>query len=437
MKFLINSSLLIGSFICCTALAETATVDKIVSEAMTQSLQLQKIEAAFDEAHWKKAETLQGFLPSLTGSVNYLTNKKYMLVDVNLGGSPASIAQVIPTTLYSLNASLPLFDGFASTNRYLSASHAQKAAEYELDWARFTTERMTILQFYKAIAAQSLKDVADQNLKSLNDHLKDAQALKKAGVSTNYDVLRVQVQASEAESEILNAQNNLDAATLKLAEILGKDTENRELIGKLPEIGADVVQKAAQLKVEDRSDIKALREKKSASDFLDDASGVYWIPKIAAFGQYQYYNNINDSFTDEAKFREAYMVGLNLTWNFFDAGSIARSKQSSAQYKQVQKNVQMTELKAKQELDFWKKKLNYFITVYQARRADIDRSTEAVRLAKEGRRAGIRTNTEQLDAEVDLARVRSHQVNAQIGALEALINLELASGQKLYNFNSL
>ena len=259
--------------------------------------------------------------------------------------------------------------------------------------------------------------------------------MKKAGVSTNYDVLRVQVQASEAESEILNSQNNLDSAQMKLAEILGKETEDRDLVGKLPEIGIDVIQKAAQLKADDRADLKALRERRIAADFLNDSTGSYWVPKIAAFGQYQYYNNINDNFTDDDKFREAYMVGLNLTWNLFDIGSIARSKQSSAQYVQVQKNIQMTELKAKQDRDFWKKKLNYYITVYQARRADIDRSTEAVRLAHEGRRAGIRTNSEQLDAEVDLARVRAHQVTAQIGAIEALVNLELATGQKLYNFN--
>ncbi len=415
--------------------AETANVQKIVAEAMSQSLQLQKSEAAYDEAGWKKAESLQGFLPSLSGSVNYLTNKKYLLVDINLGGFPASIAQVVPTTLYSLNASLPLFDGFASTHRLLSSSHAKKAAEYDLDWARFSVERNVILQFYRALAAKSLRDVADQSLKSLNDHLRDSQALKKAGVSTNYDVLRVQVQASEAESEILNSQNNLDSAQMKLAEILGKETEDRELVGKLPEITEDVLKKVSQLKIDDRSDIKALQERKIASEYFDASTGTYWVPKIAAFGQYQYYNNINDSFTDQDKFREAYLVGLNLTWNLFDIGPIARSKQSSAQNIQVQKNVQMTELKAKQDLDFWKKKLKYYITVYQSRRADIDRSTEAVRLARAGRRAGIRTNTEQLDAEVDLSRVRAQQVIAQIGAIEALVNLELSTGQTLYNFN--
>lgn len=428
--------LLVALCISNSAYAETVGIQKIISEVSSQSLQLQKTEAAYQEASWKQTESLQGFLPSLSGAVNYNANKRFMLVDVNLGGSPTSMAQVIPTTMYSLNATLPLFDGFSSTNRMMSARHAKKSAEYELDWARFSVERMTILQFYKAIAAQSLKEVADQNLKSLSDHLKDTLALKKAGVSTNYDVLRVQVQASEAESEILNAQNNLDLAKMKLAEMLGKDHEDRELKGQLPEISLEAVKKAASLKAENRKDLLALRERKIAADFMDDSTGSYLLPKIAAFAQYQYYNNINDSFNDTDKFREAYLVGLNLTWNLFDGmGSIARSKESTAQYTQIQKNLQMTEIKARQELDFWKKKLNYFITVYQARREDIARSTEAVRLSKEGRRAGSLTNTEQLDAEVDLARVRANQVNAQIGALEALVNLELATGQQLFSFN--
>jgi outer membrane protein TolC len=56
-------------------------------------------------------------------------------------------------------------------------------------------------------------------------------------------------------------------------------------------------------------------------------------------------------------------------------------------------------------------------------------------LAQEGRRAGVRTSTELLDAESDLFRSRAGLITAQMGAIEALVNLELVSGQKLFDFN--
>lgn len=418
------------------ARAESVDLRHLVSEVFSDSPVIEKSKASLDEAHWKKVETYQGFLPRLDGSLNYLTDKRYMLVDINLGGGPASIAQVVPTTLYTLTASLPLFDGFASTHRYWAGQSLEQSAQHELDWTRFSAERQITLLFYKTLAAQALKDVAEQNLKTLNDHLKDAQALKKAGIVTNYDVLRVEVQVSEAKSEVLNTADNYEMARYKLGEALGKDYENRDLDGKLPVISNQVLAQVKALQLEKRSDLLSMKEKVDSLHDLNTAAGRSWSPKISAYGQYQYYNNINDSFSDKDKFREAYQVGFALTWNFFDGmGSIAKSHQSAAQVQQLDTTLKMATLKAKQDYEFWKRKLNYFKTVYDARVVDIDKSTESIRLAKEGRHAGTRTSTELLDAELDLFHSRAGMVNAQIGVVESLINLELATGQPIYQLN--
>jgi outer membrane protein TolC len=416
--------------------AETVKLSILISEALHDSPTVQKSQAAYDEAHWKKVETYQGFLPHLDGSVNYITNKRYMLVDINFGGGPVSVPQILPTTIYTLTATLPLFDGFASTNRYWAGTNLESSAQHDLDWTRFSTARQVTLQFYRTLAAQALKDVAEQNLKTLSDHLRDVQALKKAGIATNYDVLRVEVQVSEARSEILNTTDNYDLARYKLGELLGKEVENRELEGKLPVLSEKTILQAKALKLEDRSDLKSLGERVQSLRDLDTAESRFWVPKIAAYGQYQYYNNLNDRFDDSDKFREAYNIGFSLTWNFFDGmGSIARWRQSAARAQQLDNTLHQANLKAGQDYEFWKRKLNYFKTVYDSRNVDIDKSSESIRLAREGRRAGTRTSTELLDAELDLFRARAGLVNAQIGVVESVINLELTTGQPVYDFN--
>lgn len=412
------------------------SIQEVISETAHDSLQIQKAESSYKESQWRKREAYSGFLPTLTGGVNYLTDKKYMLVDVDFGGSQVTIPQIIPTTLYTLQATWPIFDGFASTNRYLSGSANEDSARSELEWTQFSTTRQAILQFYRVLASQILKDVAEQNVKTLSDHLKDVQAFKKAGVSTQYDVLRVEVQVSEAQSEILNSQDSLELAQLRLGEVLGKETESRKPVGQLPVLKESLLQGLEKSSVEDRKDLLALKQKMQGAHYLESSANRYWIPKIFLVGQYQKYNNRNDRFDDDAAFRDAYQVGVNLTWNLFDGlASTSRSGIAEQQALQIEKTYRMAQIKAQNEYEFWKRKYLYFCTVYQSRVNDITRSTEAVRLAREGRRAGTRTNTELLDAETDLYRAKAGQVNAQIGAVEALINLELSSGKKLYDFN--
>lgn len=415
--------------------AESVDLKTVIREASTDSLSVQKAHDYLDEASWKKNEAFAGFLPTLVGQVNYMADKRYMLVDVDLGGNKITIPQIIPTSTYSLTASLPLFDGFANVNRMQAGLSLRDSAKNELDWTQFSTQRQVTLLFYKTLAAQALKEVSETNLKTLQDHLKDIQALKKAGISTNFEVLRVEVQVSEAQSEVMNATDNLELARYKLGEALGKEKEEREVIGELPVIQNVDLKSLDGLRLEDRQDLKAINERVQSQRYADTAAGRFWVPRISAFGQYQYYNNINDRFDDNSAYREAYQYGVNLTWNFFDGmSSIAKSGQSAAQLHQSEKALQMAKIKSAQDVELWKRKLKFFESVYQSRHSDVEKSNEALRLAREGRRVGTRTSTDVLDAELDLFRSRAGQVNAQIGAIEAVLNLELVTGQKIYNF---
>lgn len=426
---LIQSLLMTAS----AAFSEPLTLQQAVSEA-SHSPQVTKAEAYRDEQDWKKVEAVSAFLPSVTGTLNYLTNKRYGLVDVNLGGAPASIEQIVPTTQYTLSARWNLFDGLASTNRYFAAQAFDESATLEFDWAKFQTERQVMLAYYKVLAAEQVKLVSEQNLKALKDHGKDVEAMRKAGMSTQYDLLRTQVQTSEAEAEAVNADDQVVNSRNKLAEVLGKDSEDRLPQGNLPVLTADLVSKTKKSTAK-KLDLLALQKRSEGLNYSANAMNRHWIPKISVFADYNYYNNKNDKFGDDEAFRESYLVGATLSWALFDGfGAMARSGQAEAQALQLAKTTRMTELKTKNDLDFWIRKYLYFISLYKSKTTDIDRSSEAARLAKAGRKAGVRTNTEVLEAQADVFRSKAAQINAQIGAIEALVNIELATGESLYTF---
>jgi outer membrane protein TolC len=248
--------------------------------------------------------------------------------------------------------------------------------------------------------------------------------------------LRVEVQLSESQTEMLNTQDEYEMSKFKLGEALGKEKETRDLVGALPIVKFTDLKALENVKPDDRADLKALKYKTDAMKYLDKASGRFWVPNISAYGQYQYYNNLTEGFNDNESFREAYQIGVNLTWNLFDGfSSIAKSQQSAAAYLQTQKNFEMAKIKSAQEIEYWKRKLVFFQAVFESRSHDVERSKEALRLAREGRRVGTRTLSDVLDAEIDLFRSQAGQVNSQIGAIEAVLNLEMATGRTIYSFN--
>ena len=416
--------------------AQSLELKQVLSEVNGGSLVLQKSEAAMNEQSYHRIEAASAFLPTLNGSVNYLTHKRYVLLDVNLGAGTTTIPQVVPTSQYTLSARWNVFDGFASTYRLLAADQNLKASEDEYDWSQFQLQRSTVLVFYKLLAAHQIKAVVLENLQSLQDHLKDTESSKRVGVATQYDVLRTQVQLSEAETELINAEDNIQNAYDKLAEALGKEKETRTISGQLPVLDQSLIKEASP-DLTKRKDMLALEKRSTAAWYNYQTANKHWLPKVSLFGDYQYYNNRTDGFDDEAAYREGYLVGVNLTWNFFDGfGSFARSGQAESQAVQANRGLQISQIKAKSDYDFWKRKYIYFCSVFKSKSTDIERSAEALRLSKAGRKVGVRTNTDILDAQSDLNRSKIAQINAQIGTIESLINLELALGQKLYTFEN-
>lgn len=403
-----------------------------LQEVVGDSPSLQASKSRAVEADWKKTEALgTGFLPKLRANGTYLTEKKYQFINVSLaGGIPTTIPQIIPNSQFNLIAELPLFNGFVSSNRLSAAQKNSDAAQEKYEWETFRTEMNVTLAFYQALASKLLRDVAIQNLKVLDDHKKQAQLFRKGGLSTNYDVLRVEVQASNAKTDLADAEDAIVISRQRLAEIMGHEEEMRDLAGVLPIPKEHVINQDTG-KFSERKDIKALRLETEARKDEERADNRYWVPEFSLFGQYTFYNNLSLGLNDYDAYRNARQVGLFMTWNLFDGlASHSRAQQSIQRKVQTEKALRATELAANKDVGIWSRRYRSQCRIYEARVEDIKRSEESVRLATEGKRVGARTDSELLDAELDLSRSRADAVRAQLAAAEALINLQLAEGRR-------
>jgi outer membrane protein TolC len=337
---------------------------------------------------------------------------------------------IYPITMVDFHAEWTVFDGLQTIESYSAASKASEAADLELSYGSLKLEEEVRLRFYQSVAAQALAGVAQQNLTTLQDHLDRMQVRLKGGSATRFDILRIKVQLEEAVPEKLSADDNVILTRATLTQAMGLDKDDRLLSGPLPIPDEKSLLGEGKLEIAKRGDIQALHKQADAADNRYLASLGNWFPKITLVADKQYYNNATYGFTDP--YGDAYSVGVLLTWNLFDGGaSIARQKESFQQQVQAEAMARAAALKAPVEVDTWRRRFLTNVSLYRARVRAIEAAEESVRLAKLGQDAGTRTNSDVLDAELDLFRARAGTVRAQLDAAEALINLELSLGRKI------
>lgn len=259
------------------------------------------------------------------------------------------------------------------------------------------------------------------------------KALKK-GAATRVDVLRSEVQLSEAQNQLVEANDNLGYATHKLFLSMGMPELDRDVQGGLPEPDAKQVESIHWEKETGRLDIQALKHRLEAVDAIQGAENAFWVPKVYVMGQYIKYNNKTDRVFDASSTRDAYNVAVNLSWNLFDGlGSYARARESTYRRIQAEKSLEESLQQAPVEFDFWKKRYLHGAAFYKTKVADVEKSEESLHLTQQGYRLGSRTNSEVLDSLLELFKTRAAVVNAKQSCVESLINLEMVLGRRISN----
>lgn len=416
------------------ALSETLKLDEALAIARSHSAALRKAELQADSAGWGKLEALSDHLPHLEARGTHYLDAKYPKLGVLFNGNAVQFPSAYPQTNLDLEASILIFDGFGAINRYRASLFESEASELELTHMKFELERTVRVKFYQALAAEQLERVADQNIETLEQHLKLAQASERAGFSTNVDVLRLESQLEEARAEKLLAIDNVELAKQSLLEAMGVENEARLLTGVLPNPEERKLPEGLSLDVARRDDLQALSRRELERARLSTAAASSWFPKVTVFGNkllYKY-GDFDTAILPNFAYQNAYAVGLRLTWSFFDGGaSIARHARASDAAAIAAENTRQALIVSPHEFDMWKRKYVYNVALYQARKRSVEKSAESVRLATLGVKAGTKTHSETLDAELELFRARAGLIRAQVDALEAWARLELAVGHEL------
>jgi outer membrane protein TolC len=413
--------------------SDSLSVEKAVQEGLGQSPTIKKYEASSHEASWGKLLGMSTLLPHLDIKGEHDFSTEYQSVPVSLGSLTAAVPEVYPKTSLGIEASWTLFDGLANINTYRASLDTSRAADLEASRKTYEVRKKIELAFFKALAAQRFEEVAEENVKTLQENLSQVRFRLESGVATKYDVLRVEVQLSDANTDLERTQDDVIIERKNLAETMGMSVDERPLSGELPTPTlSGQIQKLPAPQLNQREDFQAAELRSEAADKQAAASTGALIPSIGLIANYETYENTDYPAEAYGGYRDAWNIGVGFKWNIFDGGAtIARSGMAHASATRAANEYEETVLTLPTDYELWKRRYIYSEHHFFSKSQDLTRSEESFRISKASFQQGRKTITDVLEAETDLFRSRAGVVQSQLDAEEALLKLELTIGKDI------
>ncbi|HET6618114.1 MAG TPA: TolC family protein [Gemmatimonadota bacterium] len=134
-----------------------------------------------------------------------------------------------------VSATYEVFTGGRRIAEWQAASASLRSAEASERGQRYTTILNTTRIFYQAAAAEELLAAAHQRVQRANRQQEFAETRRLIGTATRSDALRAELEESDAELAVLDAESQLRTARLALGRQIGRPGPVRPATAALPE----------------------------------------------------------------------------------------------------------------------------------------------------------------------------------------------------------
>lgn len=306
--------------------------------------------------------------------------------------------------------------------------YSRKAALKQTEIYKFKTQRTKeYLTYLVKKAYQQLKlsyeavDVLENALQTSKAVYKYANDHYQQGIIQKTDVLNAQVYIATIEKDVANAKSNIANASDLLSNLMGNTLGALYVISEddtLPEKINSTNQKISS----NRADFVATQKAVEANNLMIDSYKKSYLPKVNAFGNYQFNDNKVLGFG-----ANSYLAGIQISWNVFNGN---RTKNQIAT--QTLESSKLSQNLAKQieegELELNKTQRDFEAGLFEIKQheAAVEYATEALRIIKNRYQQGLVNTTEVLTSASQLlqqkfALVQSiHRVNDTKAYIEFL-----------------
>ena len=351
-------------------------------------------------------------------------------------GNPVQIKN--PFYSYGLNLSLqaPIFTGFQLSSLKGAAEFNNKAVQNDLQNTINHKALGIHTAYWNLYKAEKSVELILQSLSSLRQKLKDTEQFLDNGLVTKNDLLKLRVQVSKAELNLIDAKNNQEVARALLNKTIGYPLNEQTKINTDVMIDSISAYRYDELLSEallNRNELKSLGYRIEAGEENITAANSGWWPKLYAVGSYYYYNINAETFNINDQNLQLWYLGLSLSWDLWDWGYTS-SKSTQAEQEVLQGKEQMNLLKEQIELEVYN---NYLSLISEKEKINIselavESAGENYRLTEDKYNNQLETSTDLIIAQTELLDAKT-QLAISIADYElAKTRLEIAVGRRVY-----
>ncbi len=384
-------------------------------------VKIEEASAAIKEAYEKK-------LPEASVSGAYMYLPVQPNITMKTGGDSAGGGPNVNQVVYGMaSVSVPLYSGGRLKYGIESAKYLEQATKLDADNDREQIILNTVnacINLYKAYTAIGLMQ---ENLQQAQQRVKDFTSMEKNGLLARNDLMKAELQSSNVELALLDAQTNYKLASVNMDLMMGLP-EGTELVpdksGLALPASIKTFDEYEQDALKNRKDISALSYREKAAELgVKSAKGAYY-PSLAFTGGYVA--------ADIPKFlsvTNAINIGIGVK---YDIASLWKNK---TKIQQAQLKTQEIKLGEEMLNDNVKLEVNRAYQAYllsgkkiEVYQKSVEQATENYRITKNKYDNALATTQELLDADVALLQSKLGVTNAQADSFLAYNKLLQVTG---------
>jgi outer membrane protein len=426
MKLLFT--LLLGCACVLNAIAQenlALSIDQAVQIASERSKMLHASQMKVEAAEGKTSEVQASRLPSIKLTGGYTRQSAITPFVITLPGSGPSAGQqftVSPSIVnnYVFRATLaqPLFTGFRLQSSQEMADLTAQATEQDFGRDRSDIVYNTRSAYWNLLRAMEVKKSVDETVEQVRAHVADAQNLLEQGLATNNDVLKIQVQLSNAELLQIEAKNAVQIGMVALNNIMSLPLNTIiQPVSPLKSEARDSLDLHAltEKALQNRPDLKGMEYRLKASEAGVTMAQSGWYPQIALIANYVNAKPNSRIVPATELFRDTWDVGINFSFDLWNWLSTAhQTTQAKAQMRQTQD--MYGTLKDGVALEVTQS----YLGLVEAREKivvaakTVTQAEENYRITNEKYKEGLVLTLDLLDADVDLLRAKTNYTQSLV-----------------------
>ena len=433
MKYKI-SGLLVSSLLSLSVVysqeRKTLTLTEAIELSIKNSHLLKSSQAKIEEAIAVVKEAKEKKLPNANVSASYLrlNSANIDLKTKSNNGGTTSEAPKISQAMYGLlNASLPVYAGGRIQYGIESSHFLEQAAKLDAEDDKDEVIQNTIEAFANLFKAETAVKLVKENLLQSQQRSKDFDNLEKNGLLARNDLLKTELQSSNVELNLLDAENNRELANVNMNLMLGLPAATELVLdttGIERKDDSRVLEDYLRVAASNRKDIAALDlRKKAAETGVKSVKGEMY-PAIQLTGGY-----IAADIPHLLTVTNAVNIGVGVSYNLASLWKTkARQQQADAKVKQaiateamLSDNIRLQVNKSYLSLTSNRKKIEVYAKAFS-------QSQENYRIVKNKFDNSLATATDLLEADVAQLQARLSYTLSRADAFVAYHKLLQTAG---------